>query len=329
MTAAIGVFGRVGVVLGLAVAGWSCAGPPATAVRVGAGVEVLGRFAVEHEGRVGVFGGEEWPVVETEAEAVQPRRAERLHDFRARRPGVEREVLARLFPGSDLAGLTADERARLDGAVEAEMLEARARLAARYLGAGREPDWAVDVSVFEVAEDGAAGAVLGGRTGLGGVVVAADEWRAVLEREEADERLLGLHHPSVSVFDGQEGQVLIVNQRAFVSGFDLRASAVEFIADPRVDVFSSGVSVRMTPERMEDGRAQLALEVDSRESLGIEEVAASFGTTAPVEFQVPIARADTWTADAEIGDGQVAVLGPLRTSRGAMIVAVRVRSFAR
>jgi len=328
MTVKMGVCGRFSVVVGLVVIGAGCAGPSGSAVRVGSGIEVLGRFEVEHSGRVGVFGGEEWPVVEAAPVAVEPRRAELLYDFRERRPGVEQEVLARMFPDTEIGDLTADERTRLDEAVDAEMHEARALLAAQYLGAGREPDWVVDVSVYEAGEDGAAAAVLGGATGLGGAVVAADEWRAVLDREEAGGRLFGLHHPSVSVFDGQEGQVLIVNQRAFVSGFDLRASAAEFIADPRVDVFSSGVSVRMTPERMADGRSRLALEVDSRESLGIEEVRTSFGTTAPIEFQVPIARADTWTAEAEVTGGQVALVGPLRTGRGAMIVAVRVRSFA-
>lgn len=275
--------GWLGVLLGVAVVGCGCAGPPGSAVRVGAGIEVLGRFDVEHSGRVGVFGGERWPAGELVPEDV------------------------------DAWGQAA--------------VGGRARRVARGQDEGA-PDWAVDVALYGAGGDAGTAGLLGMGTGLGGVVVSAAEWRAVLDGAEANGELFGLHHPSVSVFDGQEGQVLIVNQRAFVSGFDLKASAAEFIADPRVEVFSSGVTVRMTPVRTEDGVARLTLEVDSREALGIETIETAFGTTAPIEFQVPIARADTWTAAPEIGDDEVALVGPLRTSRGAMIVAVRVRPFA-
>lgn len=53
------------------------------------------------------------------------RRLEDSYDFRIQRPRVEREALARLFPGKAKGSLTADEQARLTEVVDGELLNER------------------------------------------------------------------------------------------------------------------------------------------------------------------------------------------------------------
>jgi len=61
------------------------------------------------------------------------RRLEDSYDFRVERPRVEREVLARIFPGKTKGGLNSDEQARLAEVVDGELLNERKMMVSENL----------------------------------------------------------------------------------------------------------------------------------------------------------------------------------------------------
>lgn len=114
--------------------------------------------------------------------------------------------------------------------------------------------------------------------------------------------------PRMSVFEGQTGTIVIVNEMAYISGFEVQGKEATRIADPIVDTILDGLFVELQAVSVDDDKLSLSAGVT------LSEVVRPIRTQkirlygADVEIQVPVAYTQRIKAAGEISEDRVLVL---------------------
>lgn len=79
---------------------------------------------------------------------------------------------------------------------------------------------------------------------------------AWLEKSGADV----VHSPRLMTYNGQRASIQVVNQRSYVSDFDVESNEKGVVVDPVVNVVSGGIEIELRAVAMDDGVVRLALD---------------------------------------------------------------------
>ncbi len=164
------------------------------------------------------------------------------------------------------------------------------------------------VTVYTVDRD-AARSVLG-LPSLGPAALQVDRSaaRSALDRLEELGLADPLHEAPIELVAGKTSQMYVINQTAYVAGFDLESARDAYLADPRVEVANDGVQVKL--ETAANGAAVATEMTIARLRKPMPRISVA-GPGAPVTFQLPVFVNDRLRVTTPIADGQAAVLGGL------------------
>jgi general secretion pathway protein D len=122
----------------------------------------------------------------------------------------------------------------------------------------------------------------------------------------------------LSVFNGQQAAVSVVNQRAYIQDFDVEVATAAFIADPIINVLVEGVSLQIRPTVHHD-RKNLTLEVQPTVArvVRISPFTTTLGnnSAAAVTLQLPQLKVQSLRSTATIPDGGTIMIGGLNSIR--------------
>lgn len=130
--------------------------------------------------------------------------------------------------------------------------------------------------------------------------------------------------PRLMVLDGQRGSIAIVNQSAYIEGFDVRADAGVLLADPVVGIAEEGVMLLARPWVRPDGDVDLHLEITSIEledPIEDRQVLVP-GARSPVSVQLPISSLQRLTSVAPLSGDECLVVGCLPEGDDAFVFVV-------
>jgi hypothetical protein len=131
---------------------------------------------------------------------------------------------------------------------------------------------------------------------------------------------------AVEQYDGQRSYIAVVNQRAYVAAFEVEASPDALIADPRIDVLSSGFLLDLRGELTEAGSIDLEPHVSyARTPSSIPTRTMRIpGSSTPVTLQLPEVLLEELSTRVALAPDEVLVLGGLEGEDGrALFVLLR------
>lgn len=139
----------------------------------------------------------------------------------------------------------------------------------------------------------------------------SDQVARLLETSESVHGVARIASPMLVLLEDQRGHVAVVNQTAYVSGFEVLVQDAVSIADPQVDVFNDGLLVEVRGRLTEDDE-RVALDVavtmsDLRKPIP-EFQTELFGHGAPVTIQQPVASSQHLETSLELAEGETLVL---------------------
>jgi len=115
----------------------------------------------------------------------------------------------------------------------------------------------------------------------------------------------------LALYDGQTGYVTVLNQIAYIEGFDVEYGEHQTIADPSIGVATDGVVLTLRTEllpEMEKTALDVSLQIADLER-PIHVVEAQLpGMLTPVSIQQPVCSSQTMNAAVEIGPEECLVL---------------------
>lgn len=146
----------------------------------------------------------------------------------------------------------------------------------------------------------------------GGAVLDGPVAQALLDRLLDEGTATEFASPVLVVADGQIADLMVINQVAYLSGFDLLAAPGGLMVDPSVGVCSEGSRLQVQPELLANGAVRLDFAFEMVELLRQAEVGLdSEGSSllnAEVTMQVPVFAHQSWSAQADFGVEQGLVL---------------------
>ncbi len=168
---------------------------------------------------------------------------------------------------------------------------------------------------------GAEGEDLISRQTPGKRVAMSDE--AVAELLE-QENVTILSAPKLSVHSGQRGSIQVINQQAYVSGYDVFYLDGEGIAEPRIDVLQSGLVIELQPRVEEDGTISTQLDATVSELLEMKSEEQRLVGDTTVTREIPIMRTNEIATTLRAASGAWTLIGPL--GNGPEYVLIRLRT---
>ncbi len=133
------------------------------------------------------------------------------------------------------------------------------------------------------------GAFVPGEAILGGKVSKAD-FEAAFEAMTEAEDAISLSSPTVLCNGGEQAWVTMLQQNAFINGFEYKRALGSVIADPEVGVFHSGLAVGLLPDQSAFANQTLVkFDLTLTDLLDMDTITAEFPrATAPLSLQVPV-----------------------------------------
>ena len=129
--------------------------------------------------------------------------------------------------------------------------------------------------------------------------------------------------PRLSVMEGQSGTITILNQVAYISGFELSGKESTRIADPVIDVMQEGIVLGLRAQSSDEKRMDLSLDlalVDLVKPIQTQEI--SLGG-APVTIQTPVVYTQRMKGQGNVAESKVLVLtGMADREDGVYIVLI-------
>lgn len=114
--------------------------------------------------------------------------------------------------------------------------------------------------------------------------------------------------PRLTVFEGQQGAIVISNEITYISGFGISGDGATRVADPVVNTVLDGLLVGLRAVRADGKGLRLSIDMTMAEvvrPIETQEVKL-FGTTAQV--QTPLVYSQRLKADGVVGEGKALVL---------------------
>jgi hypothetical protein len=149
-------------------------------------------------------------------------------------------------------------------------------------------------------------------------------------RDEAERRSVDATFPVLSLHSGERGNISVLNQQAYVSGFDVLIEPDAAIADPQIDVLQEGFVLDIEPRLTVNGNSvRLLLEIERSEVLRpIEEREGPVGVagaSVPVTVQMPVVVTRGLEVERVVPIGSSLVLGlpGLKGGRGVDLFVLR------
>ncbi|MEM7263309.1 MAG: hypothetical protein AAF488_15075, partial [Planctomycetota bacterium] len=121
-----------------------------------------------------------------------------------------------------------------------------------------------------------------------------EEQLAALQR---DPRVSTISAPRLAVFDGQRGNVQIMNQRAYVADYDVYTVDEESVADPVIQVLNEGLVIDVRPT-LQNGLAKLDIDAATSELLEMRPTQVELSSEETVEIERPLV--DTQKIESEL-----------------------------
>ncbi len=165
------------------------------------------------------------------------------------------------------------------------------------------------------------GAFPGGGPVQGGKVKQA-EFRQALEAMTLAQDGIQLSSPSVLCNGGEHAWMTMLQQSAFLNGFEYKRGLGSLVVDPEVSVFHSGLAVGLLPDQSAiAGEASLEFDITMTDLLKMNEVKASFPNQAgPLGIQVPVYSQQVLKGSVHLAADEVAYLPYLYTNEGEMMM---------
>lgn len=149
--------------------------------------------------------------------------------------------------------------------------------------------------------------------------------------ELADSGVAGLNlisAPRLSVMEGQSGTITILNQVAYISGFELSGKDDTRIADPVIDVMQEGIVLGLRAQSVDADRMNLSLDlalVDLVKPIQTQQI--SLGG-APVTIQTPVVYTQRMKGQGKVAESNVLVLtGMADRDNGVYVVLITGKRF--
>lgn len=178
-----------------------------------------------------------------------------------------------------------------------------------------------------------------GRVPGGGTAWIVDlaEARALFESDSFRERSSHVNSARLTFHAGEEGEVRLIREIAYVSSYELEWTGESALADPVIEVAQEGVLLRARAEIPQDSGENgappaVALELN----LALSEIAEPFpqsrvelpGSFSPVTIQQPVAATQRLDARATLRESDALLLFALSPDRPGELVLVLVAAHA-
>jgi hypothetical protein len=129
---------------------------------------------------------------------------------------------------------------------------------------------------------------------------------AMIEAKDA----VNLSSPTVLCNGGEHAWVTMLQQNAFINGFEYKRALGALIADPEVGVFHSGLAVGLLPSQSAfANKALLKFDLTLTDLLEMDTITAEFPReTAPLSLQVPVFSEQTLSGEVHLAADEAAFL---------------------
>ena len=138
---------------------------------------------------------------------------------------------------------------------------------------------------------------------------------ALLEMDDVSSLLA----PRVATFSGQPASLSIINERAYLSSYEVYQVEKSSFADPRIDVVQEGLAIELTATSFDEQKIEMALQVNLADLLAMERQVVNLDSELQgLEIEMPETRSVTRTITLKSASGEW-LLFPVSNARGPAV----------